>query len=186
MKRLILAAGLFVATVSTSLYAQTMDMQANIPFDFRIGNTVLPSGEYSIHHTNGMLFVSQTGGARKSSVVFTVGTDHPNAPTEKGTLQFNRYGDSYYLSKIWTPDSRQCAGSAEDFARKGVSQPYRSGWHRQRGTSNQVERHKAPGLGGRQRQTKVWGCRPLLDRGKKLAGNSEPHLSSRQVPIILT
>lgn len=105
MKRLILAAGLFVATVSTSLYAQTMDMQANIPFDFRIGNTVLPSGEYSIHHTNGMLFVSQTGGARKSSVVFTVGTDHPNAATEKGTLQFNRYGDSYYLSKVWTPDS---------------------------------------------------------------------------------
>jgi hypothetical protein len=105
MKRLILAAGLFVATVSTSLYAQTMDMQANIPFEFRIGNTVLPSGEYSIHHANGMLFVSQTGGARKGTVVFTVGTDHPTAATEKGTLQFNRYGGSYYLSKVWTPDT---------------------------------------------------------------------------------
>ncbi len=105
MKRLILAAGLFVATVSTSLYAQTMDMRANIPFDFRIGGTLLPSGEYSIHHANGMLFVSQTGGAHKGSVVFTVGTDRPNRSTEKGTLQFNRYGDSYYLSKVWTPDS---------------------------------------------------------------------------------
>jgi hypothetical protein len=105
MKRFILAAGLFVATVSTSLYAQTMDIRANIPFDFRIGSTVLPSGEYSIHHTNGMLFVSQTGGARKSSVVFTVGVDHPNAATEKAALQFNQYGDSYYLSKVWTPNS---------------------------------------------------------------------------------
>ena len=105
MKRLILAAGLFVATVSTSVYAQTMDMRANVPFEFRIGNTVLPSGEYLIHHSNGMLFVSQAGGARKGTVVFTVGTDHPAAATEKGTLQFNRFGDSYYLSKVWTPDT---------------------------------------------------------------------------------
>ena len=105
MKRLIFAAGLFVATVSTSLYGQIMDIRANIPFDFQIGSTALPSGEYSIHHANGMLFVSQTGGAYKSSVVFTVGTDRPSRSTEKGTLQFNQYGDSYYLSKVWTPDS---------------------------------------------------------------------------------
>jgi hypothetical protein len=105
MTRLILAAGLFVATVSTSLYAQTMDMQANIPFDFRVGSTVLPAGDYSIRHSDGILFVSQTSGARKSSVVLTVGADHPNTAIGKGTLQFNRYGDSYYLSKVWTPDS---------------------------------------------------------------------------------
>jgi len=105
MTRLILAAGLFVATASTSLYAQTMDMQANIPFDFRIGNTALPSGEYSIHHTNGMLFVSQKDGAHKSAVVMTVGTDRPKTATDNGTLRFNRYGDSYYLSLVSTPDN---------------------------------------------------------------------------------
>jgi hypothetical protein len=105
MKRPILVAGLFVAAVSTSMHAQTMDIRANIPFDFQIGSTVLPSGEYSIQHTNGMLFVAQTGGAHKRSVVLTVGTDHPNAATEKATLQFNQYGNSYYLSKVWTPNS---------------------------------------------------------------------------------
>jgi hypothetical protein len=105
MKRLILAAGLFVTTVSTSLYGQIMDIRVNIPFDFQIGSTVLPSGEYSIHHTNGMLFVSQTGGTHKSSVAFTVGVNHPNAATEKPTLQFNQYGDSYYLSKVWMQNS---------------------------------------------------------------------------------
>ena len=46
MKRLILAAGLFAATLTASLHAQTMDMKANIPFDFRIGNAAFPSGEY--------------------------------------------------------------------------------------------------------------------------------------------
>ena len=52
MKRLILAAGLFAATLTASLHAQTMNMQASIPFDFQIGSTVLPSGEYSIRHPN--------------------------------------------------------------------------------------------------------------------------------------
>ena len=49
MKRLILAAGLFAAVIS--LHAQTMSMQASIPFDFRIGSVLLPSGEYSIRHS---------------------------------------------------------------------------------------------------------------------------------------
>jgi hypothetical protein len=43
MKRLILAAGLFAATLTASLHAQTINMQASIPFEFRIGSTVLPS-----------------------------------------------------------------------------------------------------------------------------------------------
>jgi len=103
MKRLILAAGLFVATISTSLYAQTMDMRASIPFDFRIGSTVFPSGEYSIRNDNGILIVV---GGHKSGLAMTVSADHPNTPTAKGTVEFSRYGDSYYLSKVWTPDSQ--------------------------------------------------------------------------------
>ena len=105
MKRLILATGLFVAMASTSLYAQTMDMQASIPFDFRIGSTVLPSGEYSIHQSGNVLFVSQTDGSHTHGVFMTVGEDHPNTSTAKGNLLFNRYGNAYYLSKIWTPDA---------------------------------------------------------------------------------
>ena len=77
MKRLILAAGLFAATLTASLHAQTMNMQASIPFDFQIGSTVLPSGEYSIRHSGGLLFVTQTGGAHKSGMFLTVGEDRP-------------------------------------------------------------------------------------------------------------
>ena len=77
MKRLILAAGLFAATLTASLHAQTMNMQATIPFDFRIGNTVFPFGEYSIRNTDGVLFVKQTGGDHKSGIFMTVGEDHP-------------------------------------------------------------------------------------------------------------
>jgi hypothetical protein len=106
MKRLILAAGLFAVTLTASLHAQTMNMQASIPFDFRIGNTVLPFGEYSIHHSGGLLFITQTSGAHKGGIFMTVGEDRPETSTETATLQFNRYGDTYYLSKVWTPESK--------------------------------------------------------------------------------
>jgi hypothetical protein len=105
MKRLIFAAGLFVATVSTSLYAQTMDMRASIPFDFRIGSTVLPSGDYVIRNSGVVLFVSQVGGSHKSGIVMTVGEDHPNTSASNGTLLFTRYGEAYYLSKVWVQDN---------------------------------------------------------------------------------
>jgi hypothetical protein len=105
MKRFILAAGLFAALVSTSLRAQTMDIRGNIPFDFRIGSTVLPSGEYSIHHSGSLLSVRQAGGGHKGGLFFTFGEDRPATSTAEGTLLFTRYGDAYYLSKVWTPNS---------------------------------------------------------------------------------
>src|SRR5580704_8318343 len=105
MKRLILAAGLFAATLAASLHAQTINLQATIPFDFRIGNTAFPSGEYSVRNSGGVLSVMQTTGDHKAGVFLTVGEDHPATSTSPGTLQFSRYGDAYYLSKVWTPES---------------------------------------------------------------------------------
>jgi len=105
MKRLILALGLFAALVSTPLQAQIMDMRGSIPFDFRIGSTVLPSGEYFIHHSGGMLFVRQAAGGNQGGFFLTKGEDRPATSDAKGTLVFSRYGDAYYLSKVWTPDS---------------------------------------------------------------------------------
>lgn len=105
MKRLILAAGLFAATLTASLHAQTMDMKANIPFDFRIGNAAFPSGEYSVRNSGGVLSVAQTTGDRKSGIFLTVGEDRPKSSIGMGTLQFSRYGDAYFLSKVWTPES---------------------------------------------------------------------------------
>jgi hypothetical protein len=105
MKRLILAAGLFAATLTASLHAQTMDLKANIPFDFRIGNAVFLSGEYSVRNSGGVLSVVQTTGDHKGGNFLTFGEDHPKTSTGMGTLEFHRYGDSYYLSKVWISES---------------------------------------------------------------------------------
>src|SRR5579863_9753208 len=107
MKRLILAAGLFAATLTASLHAQPMNLQANIPFDFRIGNSAFPSGEYSIRHSGGVLFVQQTTGSHRAGAFLTVGGDRPAGSSAAGTLQFNQYGSTYYLSKVWPAGSKE-------------------------------------------------------------------------------
>ena len=105
MKRLILATGLFAAIACSGLQAQTMNMRASIPFDFRVGTTVLPSGEYLIHHrANGVLFVADAQGKHAINVI-TIGGDHADTPAGKGILQFTRYGEDYYLAKVWTSES---------------------------------------------------------------------------------
>jgi hypothetical protein len=107
MKRLILAAGLFAGTLTASLQAQTMEMKATIPFEFQIGNTVLPAGEYSVRHSGGVLFVQQTAGAHKGCMFLTVGEDRPRTAKPESTLLFNRYDSTYYLSKVWTAESKE-------------------------------------------------------------------------------
>ena len=101
MKRLILATGLFAATFSMSLYGQSIDLRASIPFDFRVGNTTLPSGDYVVRASGSAMFVKQAHGG-KGGYFITVKEDHPNAAKEgEGTLMFSRYGEVYYLSKVW-------------------------------------------------------------------------------------
>ena len=104
MKRLILATGLFAAIACSGLQAQTMNMRASIPFDFRVGTTVFPSGEYLIHHRTGVLSIADMQG-KHSTNVLTVGADHTDRPGGQGILQFTRYGEDYYLAKVWTSDS---------------------------------------------------------------------------------
>ena len=80
MKRLILATGLFAAIACSGLQAQTMNMRANIPFDFRVGTDVLPSGDYLIQHKDGgVLFIVAERG-KASVIALTTGTGHPDTP----------------------------------------------------------------------------------------------------------
>ena len=107
MKRLILATGLFTAMASMCLQAQTMNLQASIPFDFRIGSTVFPSGEYSIDNSpSGLLLMRRREGKHESGMFMTVGESRPAVSTHKGALLFNRYGDAYFLSRVWSPESQ--------------------------------------------------------------------------------
>src|ERR1700694_1883932 len=101
MKPLQFAIGLLATLASLSLYAQTIDARANIPFEFRVGEKLMPAGEYSIRHSASWLAVQENGGHHARGVAVTNATDLPaDIKPDKLVLQFNRYGDTYFLGKL--------------------------------------------------------------------------------------
>lgn len=105
MKRLTLSTALFAAMAFASLQAQTIDMHAKVPFDFRMGDRLMPAGEYVIHHAGGLLALRGENGLHAGAMYLTLPV-YRKSPPSNGVLEFTRYGDSYFLAKVWEPNSR--------------------------------------------------------------------------------
>lgn len=97
---------LTVALAALTVQAQSANqMKANIPFQFTIGNQTLPAGDYIVRYVNqdsgktALLFKSADG--RTSRIVNMMSTQKTDVQT-KASLVFNQYGESYFLSEVWT------------------------------------------------------------------------------------
>ena len=100
MKYLAIAVGMFLALAGSTVYAQTIDLRANIPFNFRMGDTVMPAGEYRVQSERGVLTLRGEDGSHPAASVIVIAAVRP-AAQEPSRLVFNRYGDSYFLTKVW-------------------------------------------------------------------------------------
>src|SRR4051812_43999638 len=104
MKRLAIAMGLLASITTISLPAQTLTLKANVPFDFRMGSVYMPAGEYTIHQSGSMVKLQSAQRKPISAAFLTQAISAPARRTD-GALIFNRYGEDYFLSKVWTPNS---------------------------------------------------------------------------------
>ena len=79
------------------------NLEADVPFQFHVGNTALPAGRYMIHELEGSdLTVMQISSADgKLSALFDVESAQAKTTPEKSELIFNKYGDSYFLSELF-------------------------------------------------------------------------------------
>jgi hypothetical protein len=100
MFRSVLTATLLAALASFSLPAQTVKLQANIPFEFHVGAAIMPAGEYLVTHTSGILLLRGQYNRPKSAGVIVGGTTK-GIETAGDKLVFNRYGNEYFLSTVW-------------------------------------------------------------------------------------
>lgn len=104
--RIFLIFGLLAILAPLSAHAQSSkELTANIPFSFNVADKTFPAGEYSVTRLNpqsdkAALAIKSVDG-RMSKVVLTntVWADKAQATAK---LIFNRYGDQYFLSQIWT------------------------------------------------------------------------------------
>jgi hypothetical protein len=105
IKKLAIVVGLFVA-MCTGLPAQEIvAMHANIPFDFRMGDTLVPSGTYLFQVKEGAVTLREEGGRVLAAALMTIPESRLAAAFD-GELVFHRYGNDYFLARVWIPDSK--------------------------------------------------------------------------------
>lgn len=120
MWRVFAAAGA-VVMMAIFVMAQTT-IRANIPFEFRVGDTLLPAGTYDFD-TQAYRVVRISTTDKDLTVPFS-----PLARSmwmsKPAKLVFNHYGSAYFLSEVWegnSPKGRGIPKSAYEIslARKG-------------------------------------------------------------------
>ena len=100
MKRITAIALLAIANfaVAGTSFAQSRTVQAKVPFDFTVGNKLLPSGTYTIEEESPWFIVIKNHD-KPVERVSVVEQDGKKAATG-GKLVFHKYGSQYFLSEV--------------------------------------------------------------------------------------
>ena len=87
-----------------------------IPFEFSVGDKVLPAGEYRVSSEAQTVRVQSKNGKKTANALLSriVGTKGANTEVQ---LTFNRYGNQYQLAQIWLAD-----GVGRELKRKRMPQ----------------------------------------------------------------
>ena len=100
-----LVLSVFALTIfAGKVHAQIVgDLDVDIPFQFHAGNTKLPAGKYRIHvqDDSDLTVMEITSVDGSSFALFQVQESDANAAPAKSELIFNKYGDDYFLSKLY-------------------------------------------------------------------------------------
>jgi hypothetical protein len=122
---------LFIASVfalmiyPSKAHAQIIHtLEVDVPFQFHAGNTELPPGKYSIRtlDMSDLSFMEITSADHSTSALFEVHeTDASSAPA-KSELIFNKYGNRYFLAKLFEEGNPSGSDVVESNDEKKLSQ----------------------------------------------------------------
>src|SRR5271157_1209804 len=104
-KRSFATLGILAWLAAFSAFGQEK-LRVDIPFEFHVANAVLPAGQYNVDPSgrnipNLMTLDCDACGTQATALTFSAGGG-ASIPTE-GRLVFNKYGETYFLSEVWTP-----------------------------------------------------------------------------------
>jgi hypothetical protein len=88
-----------ILTIATA-NAQAGRVSADIPFDYSVAGKTMPAGEYSVDIQSNGLIVLRSREHADSAILFGGKVESHKVQTE-ASLVFTKYGDKYFLSKIW-------------------------------------------------------------------------------------
>jgi hypothetical protein len=102
LKQLVVVA-IFAALACSGLHAQSVDLRATIPFDFHAGNKLLPAGEYEIHGEGPVVWLRAEDNGKPAFALMTIGAAAGLDSHQQARVEFNRYGNEFFLRTIWNP-----------------------------------------------------------------------------------
>jgi hypothetical protein len=87
--------------LTTSVNAQSdLRLKVNIPFEFSVRGKIFPAGQYIVRHRAQGFLLIQSADLSVSQIVGASSTQR-GENRNQSSLVFNRYGDQYFLSKVW-------------------------------------------------------------------------------------
>src|SRR5207248_4377818 len=102
----------------------TEDLEVDVPFQFHAGNSKLPPGKYFIHVLDNsdlnIMEITSVDGA--TSALFEVHAAEANSAPAKSELIFNKYGNRYFLEKLFDEANPDGSRVPESPYEKKVSQ----------------------------------------------------------------
>jgi hypothetical protein len=100
------------------------DLEVNIPFQFHAGNAKLPAGTYRIHVLdNSDLTIMEISSVDGSiSALFQVQDAEANPAPAKSELIFNKYGNRYFLAKLFDESNPSGSQVIESRYEKRISE----------------------------------------------------------------
>jgi hypothetical protein len=101
--------GILALLAAASAFGQ-QSLRYDVPFEFHFANTVMPAGQYDVNVAvgNARHLLSLRCSTCQANMIATTypiggGTD----VSTEGRLVFNKYGETYFLSQVWSPGYSQ-------------------------------------------------------------------------------
>lgn len=114
----------FSSAIAASSSLFSFRIKADIPFEFQVGKKKMPKGDYiieSVGSSNTILIRKEKGG--KAVNVMAVVDKHTDK--HKSRLMFRRYGDQYFLARIWDGSSETVLKIEKSSAEKKVAKMFK-------------------------------------------------------------
>jgi hypothetical protein len=98
---------LLTAMLNAQMAIRQPLFRVDVPFAFVVGGVHLPAGHYRVYHPGDpYLIVIEKDDGRARAMAYV----HPSvskADESNTKLVFNKYGDQYFLSQVWTEADRE-------------------------------------------------------------------------------
>ena len=102
MKRNLLITAALAMLGTTAASAQTVNLQATVPFSFTVNRATMPAGRYSLRSVDnpGPALAIRNLDSNATNTVLSIAFASTK-DASKTKLVFHRYGGQYFLSQIW-------------------------------------------------------------------------------------